>query len=274
MTACFRTGIVARSIVCLLLFSSITYELTPAYEPCLELAKWLRAIHMAHNERQIVKNIGKATIIIAVIGVSFVLPLYAVLGGTGAAIAIHMVIVILLLKFLWSTIKDIQVRVQGAGGELGVRMTLRGLDDRFRVLGSVVIGNKGDMDFIVVGPTGVWVIEVKSHKGRIRIENNRLLRDNKPFDKDFIRQVWGATYALKDEMKKRVSMNLHIQPVVVFSSPYAKLGIELNKADDAYVIGIDQLIRLVEHRDVQRLGADEIERITNAIRMAARPHAK
>lgn len=225
---------------------------------------------MAHNERQIIKNIVRAGVVAAVIVVSLALPMYKALGGSGAALAIHAVFVGVLLRLLWKIIKDTQVRIQGAGGELGVRMTLRGLDDRFRVLGSVVIGNKGDMDFVVVGPTGVWVIEVKSHKGRIRIENNQLLRDNKPFDKNFLRQVWGATYALKDELKKRVHMNLQIQPVVVFSSPYAKLGIELNKAEDAYVIGIDQLIRLVERQGVQQLSADEIQRITDAIRAAAK----
>lgn len=225
---------------------------------------------MSHNEREIAKNIVKAGAVIVIIGASIAWPLFMLLGGTGAALAMQLVVVILLLRYLWLIVKDIQVRMQGASGELGVKMTLRGLDERFRVLGSVVIGNKGDMDFIVVGPTGVWVIEVKSHKGRIRIENNRLFRDNKPFDKDFIRQVWGATYALKDEMKKRVAMNLHIQPVVVFSSPYAKLGVEWNRADDAYVIGIDQLVRLVERQEAQRLNAGEIQRITDAIRMAAK----
>lgn len=225
---------------------------------------------MSHNEREIAKHIIYVICLVILIGGSFVLPLYAVLGGTGAALAIHLVVVAVLLKFLWSTIKTIQVRMQGAGGELGVRLTLRGLDDRFRVLGSVVIGNKGDMDFVVVGPTGVWVIEVKSHKGRIRVEDGRLLRDNRPFDKDFLRQVWGATYALKDALKRRFPKQLHIQPVVVFSSPYAKLGVELNKADNAYVIGLDQLIRLVERQEVQRLSADEVERITNDIRSAAR----
>lgn len=225
---------------------------------------------MAHNERQIVKNIAKAGIVAAVIIISLALPMYKALGGSGAALAIHMIFVGVLLRLIWKIMKDTQVRIQGAGGELGVKMTLRGLDDRFRVLGSVVIGNKGDMDFIVVGPTGVWVIEVKSHKGRIRIENDRLLRDNKPFDKNFLRQVWGATYALKDELKKRIHMNLHIQPVVVFSSPYAKLGVELNRADNAYVIGIDQLIRLIERQGVEQLSAEEIQRITDAIRAAVK----
>lgn len=225
---------------------------------------------MAHNERQIIKNIVKAGMIIAVIGASIIWPLYVLLGGTGAALAIHIALVLVLLVFLRSTIRDIRVRMQGAGGELSVKMTLRGLDDRFRVLGSVVIGQKGDMDFIVVGPTGVWVIEVKSHKGRIRIEGGKLLRDNKIFDKDFIRQVWGASYALKDELKKRFPKALHIQPVVVFSSPYAKLGVELNRLDDSYVIGLDQLVRLIERQEVQRLSADEIQRITDAIRTAAK----
>ncbi|HBT74477.1 TPA: hypothetical protein DEB29_00485 [Candidatus Wolfebacteria bacterium] len=225
---------------------------------------------MAHNEQQIGKYIIYTIGIIALIGGSIVIPLYEVLGGTGAALAIHAIVVALLVKLLWTTVKTIQVRMQGAGGELGVRITLRGLDDRFRVLGSVVIGNKGDMDFVVVGPTGVWVIEVKSHKGRIRVENNRLLRDNRPFDKDFLRQVWGATYALKDTLRARFPKVVHVQPVVVFSSPYAKLGVELNKADNAYVIGIDQLIRLIERHEVQQLRADEVQKITDCIREAAK----
>lgn len=225
---------------------------------------------MAHNETQIAKHVIYAGAILFLIGASIALPLYAVLGGTGAALAIHAVVIGILVVVLLRTIKVIQVRMQGAGGELSVRMTLRGLDDRFRVLGSVVIGNKGDIDFVVVGPTGVWVVEVKSHKGRIRVENNRLLRDNRPFDKDFLRQVWGATYALKDELKRRISKTLHIQPVVVFSSPYAKLGIEWNKADDAYVIGLDQLIRLIERQEAQRLTAGEVEEITDHIRAAVK----
>lgn len=225
---------------------------------------------MAHNEQQIGKYGLYAMGIVVLIGWSFALPLYAVLGGSGAALAIHAAVVVLLIRMLVGVMRTMKVRMQGAGGELGVRMTLRGLDDRFRVLGSVVISNKGDMDFVVVGPTGVWVIEVKSHKGRIRIENNRLLRDNRPFDKDFLRQVWGASYALKDVLKKGIARPLHIQPVVVFSSPYAKLGIEWNKADDAYVIGLDQLIPLIERREVQQLSKADVEQITEHIRAAAR----
>ncbi|EKD23699.1 MAG: NERD protein [uncultured bacterium] len=225
---------------------------------------------MAHNEKQIGKNIGKAAFIVVLIGASIVEPLYVLLGGSGAALAVHVIIIGILLKLLLNVVRDIRVRMQGAGGEMVVRTVLRGLDHRFRVLGSVVIGNKGDMDFVVVGPTGTWVIEVKSHKGRIKIEGGRLLRDGKPFDKNFIRQVWGATYALKDALKRRIPKTLHIQPVVVFSSPHAKTGIELNKAEDAYVVGVDQLVRLIERQEVQQLTTDEVERITDAIRTAVR----
>lgn len=225
---------------------------------------------MSHNEKEIAKNIVKIAGIIGLVILSFMLPLYAVLGGGGAAVAIHAIVIGILLVWAWKKIKDAQVRMQGAGGELGVRMTLRGLDDRFRVLGSVVIGKKGDIDFVVVGPTGVWVVEVKSHKGRIRAEGSILLRDGKPFDKNFIRQVWGATYALKDALKDRFPGKVFIQPIVVFSSPYAKLGVEWNKVEDAFVIGLDQLIRLIERKEAQRLNAEEIEKITQAIRNAAK----
>ena len=225
---------------------------------------------MSHNERQIVKNIGKAVLIVIVIGASIAQPLYLLLGGSGVALAIHLIVIGVALKLLWNVVRDIRVRTQGAGGEAEVRAALRGLDDRFRVLGSVVIGKRGDIDFVAVGPTGVWVVEVKSHKGRIRIEGGRLLRNEKLFDKDFIRQSWGATYALKDALKRRVPKQLHIQPVVVFSSRHAMVGIDLQTVDNAYVVGLDQLTRLIERREVQRLTADEVERITDAIRAAVR----
>lgn len=225
---------------------------------------------MAHNEQQIVKNIGKAVIIVAMIGISIAQPLYVLLGGSGAALAVHVIVIGILLKVLLNIFRDIGVRVQGAGGEVSVRVALRGLDDRFRVLGSVVIGNKGDIDFVVVGPTGIWVVEVKSHKGRMRIEGGRILRNGKVFDKNFIRQVWGATYALKDVLKRQLPNRLHIQPVVVFSSKHAMVGIDLQKVEDAYVVGLDQLVRLIERQEVQRLTTDEVERIFDAIRMAIR----
>ena len=223
---------------------------------------------MAHNERQIVKNIGKAVIIVAVIGASIAQPLYVLLGGSGAALAVHVIVIGILVKMLLNVLRDIRVRTQGAGGEAAARVVLRRLDDRFRVLGSVVIGNKGDIDFVVVGPTGIWVVEVKSHKGRMRIEGGRILRNGKAFDKNFIRQVWGATYALKDVLKRRLPERLRIQPVVVFSSKHAMVGIDLQKVEDAYVVGLDQLVRLIERQEVQRLTTDEVERIVDAIRMA------
>ncbi|OGM92838.1 hypothetical protein A2333_00570 [Candidatus Wolfebacteria bacterium RIFOXYB2_FULL_49_7] len=225
---------------------------------------------MSHNEWQIVKNIGKAGLLVVLIGASIAQPLYLLLGGSGAALAVHLIVIGILLKLLWSVFRDIRVRTQGAGGEACVRVALKGLDDRFRVLESVVIGNKGDIDFVVVGPTGVWVIEVKSHKGRIRIEGGRLLRNEKPFDKNFIRQVWGATYALKDALKRRMPKQLHMQPVVAFSSKHARVGVDLQKIDNAYVVGVDRLIRLIERQEVQRLTADEVERIFDAIRNAIR----
>lgn len=225
---------------------------------------------MSHNEKEIIKHIAYGIGALLLAGMAITMPLYVLLGGTGAALAVQWVVVIVLLVLVWKEGKIVRVRTQGAGGERRVKTVLRKLDERFRVLGNVVIGNKGDIDFVVVGPTGVWVIEVKSHKGRIRVDGDRLLRDNKIFDKDFLRQVRGATYALKDELRKRFPQQLYIQPAVVFSSPYAKLGIEWNKADDTYVIGLAQLNALLERQEVQRLSADEIARITDAIRSAVK----
>ena len=49
----------------------------------------------------------------------------------------------------------------------------------------------GDVDNLVVAPSGVWVIDAKSHRGEISADpdNGHLLRNGQPFEKDFYRQI-------------------------------------------------------------------------------------
>lgn len=52
---------------------------------------------------------------------------------------------------------------RGRFGEKEVLRELRLLDDRFTVFQNLRLGNRGDNDFVVIGPTGVFAIEVKRY---------------------------------------------------------------------------------------------------------------
>jgi len=52
----------------------------------------------------------------------------------------------------------------GIKAENIVRKALRQLDDRFTVIHNFPLPKRGDIDFVVVGPTGIFCVEVKRRK--------------------------------------------------------------------------------------------------------------
>ena len=69
----------------------------------------------------------------------------------------------------------------------------------------------GDVDNLVVGPTGIWVVETKAHRGQVSVDGHTgaLLRDGEPFEKDFYEQVQKQA----DHVWREVSDRRGDQPV-------------------------------------------------------------
>jgi hypothetical protein len=59
---------------------------------------------------------------------------------------------------------------RGAAGEAATAVLLTGLPRRFVVLHDLRIpGSRANVDHLVIGPTGVWVVDSKSYRARIRV---------------------------------------------------------------------------------------------------------
>lgn len=81
----------------------------------------------------------------------------------------------------------------------------------------------GNIDHIVVGQTGVFVIETKGHSGEITLSpEGELLRDGKPLEKDFLKQVLGQCFWLKEKLSGRGIKVPYINAVVVFTRAFVK----------------------------------------------------
>jgi hypothetical protein len=119
------------------------------------------------------------------------------------------------------------------------------LPRRFNVLRNIIIGEKGNIDEIIVGPTGIWVIEVKSHSGRITFDGKELRRNGELFEKDFLKQAWAEGCAVRDILKKELNEDFFIQPVICFSSINTKLHFGKKPIKGVYVIGLKWLNELV-----------------------------
>ncbi|WP_457554865.1 nuclease-related domain-containing protein [Candidatus Pyrohabitans sp.] len=63
------------------------------------------------------------------------------------------------------------VYISGVKGEREVAKSLSGLDDRFLVVNNYPLGKRGDIDHVVLGPKGLFVIETKNLRGTVSFRN-------------------------------------------------------------------------------------------------------
>lgn len=151
---------------------------------------------------------------------------------------------------------------RGWKGEEVVLDILKKLSDNYTVFCDVNLYDRGNIDFVVLGPCGLLVVEVKSHSGNIAFENGRLLRNGYPFkEKDFIAQVKNEALSLKHFLKEKIQKDIFVKRVIVFSNKYAKMRFGLNPINNAFVVQKEYLIKLIESlpEAMSREEASEIE---------------
>lgn len=112
---------------------------------------------------------------------------------------------------------------KGARGEDMVARLLSMLPAEFDVYHGVPVGGgfrrraTSDIDHIVVGPGGVFVIETKNWAGRVRVVDGRIEVDGQEPDRPPLVQVKAAAQSLSDSLQGALSRDLSVQPVVCFA---------------------------------------------------------
>ena len=125
----------------------------------------------------------------------------------------------------------------GLNGEDKVFSELQKLSDEYAIIQDVVSlnGLYGNIDFIVLGPTGVFAIESKSGRGKIEYIEGTLYKNNKKFSRSPIKQVKGNALAFHEYIKQKFDRDVYVIPAVVFSS-YVDIKFGDKKIDDAFVV--------------------------------------
>ncbi len=121
---------------------------------------------------------------------------------------------------------------------------------------------RGNIDHILVGPKGVFSLEVKSHRGTVTFENGNLLRDGKAFEKNFLKQAWAECHAVRNTLAKWDIKETTAEPVIIFSNAFVKVS---GKAKGVSVINLKFLPTFLE-RLPDLLTTAEAGRIFNRLR--------
>lgn len=153
-------------------------------------------------------------------------------------------------RFVWQKTDRESIRlanvVVGARGERRVRDILLRLPDHYSVFWGVQLQKYWDIDFVVVGPRGVFTIEVKSHIGKIGFNGKHLtINGQKLFGKDILWQTMSQSVNLHDYLQRKTSLNIFVTPILVFTSKAVGMRFGLKKIRGVHVIKKDWLMDLV-----------------------------
>ena len=123
------------------------------------------------------------------------------------------------------------------------------LGDEYTVFPDVKINEFANIDFVVIGPTGVFVLEVKNDKGKIDFDGDNLTNNGVPFEKNILNQAMqDEALLLGDLFKSRFSKEIFVTPVIVFADFNAKLHFGMNKQKNVHVIGKSWLQKFFEEQ--------------------------
>jgi len=106
-------------------------------------------------------------------------------------------------------------------------------------------GKKENIDFVVVGPTGIHAIEVKNHHGKVEFNGDDLTLNNKLFEKDFLFQAMREATSIHDYLVKNDVKNAFVIPILVFSHRLAIVRFGIQPVKNVRVIQYRWLIKMI-----------------------------
>jgi hypothetical protein len=164
---------------------------------------------------------------------------------------------------------------KGAVGEAVVALILDNLPNDYWIVHDLKTP-LGNLDHVVVGPTGVYVIDTKNWRGIVSADgNDELLLNGEPTDKPVVRQAVDRTMWARDRVlsycaKHQIGRGgtLFFQAVLVF--PMAKVEADWGKTGAAHCVR-DERLRdcIVESPKGRILAAQQVESYAEAFRKLA-----
>jgi hypothetical protein len=116
--------------------------------------------------------------------------------------------------------KEERQAFRGAVAEERIGGLLRELGEDYLVLHDIECPY-GNVDHMVIGKeSGVFLLETKSHGGKVTVQGEELLVNGHAPEKDFIKQALRNAYWLRDEIEQATGVRAWVQPVLVFTNAF------------------------------------------------------
>ena len=173
-----------------------------------------------------------------------------------------LLVAVFLVWAMRNGLRGIGAFFKGAQGEERVAMLLEALPRGYHVFHDVPCGQAGGIDHLVVGPTGLFVVETKFWSGAVRLEGGVIRVDGALPSRPPLHQVHATARALERSLEERLESVPPCVPVVCFASNTLEGG--SCAAEDTWVCNASELSGLILSR-AARVVPDDIERIVKVM---------
>lgn len=153
-------------------------------------------------------------------------------------------------------------QLRGADAEAVVAHALSELPDSFHVYHGVTLDASRDLDHIVIGPSGMWVISTKNRRGYFKIEGKDHWLNGEPCS--FSAEALRDAMALREILGPDLGRAHFFQGVVVL--PFAFIDGDGSKCNAA-VVGLDELLDLIhpDGKPRQPTTREEVDQLVHAV---------
>lgn len=156
--------------------------------------------------------------------------------------------IILITFFIWIIKFFAPSWEKGASGEHWVSQEINKLPKEYLSINDFHKGKKGNVDFIVIGPTGIYTLEVKNtNKGLLEMKNDHLYINGSKFEgKDYLNQAYAEAKSIQEHIHRELNLSLPVIPVLVFANSRVKMHFGMHPHKGVYIIGINWVTKLIQ----------------------------
>ncbi|MDO8496666.1 MAG: nuclease-related domain-containing protein [bacterium] len=192
-------------------------------------------------------------------------PLYLWLGDTAIYRFIWLGLFFIFLDIVIEIILGLFREFKLIAETISFSKDLHKISDSFYILTKVTLSNDLKADFVVVGSSGVWIINVKDDSGKVDFNGDDLVQEGVIL-KRLLTQVLEKSYYLADILNKKLGHSVKVAPVLVFSSPRADLATAPKMVRGVYISSRQNVVSLIENTDFELIDKNTIEEINKLLK--------
>ncbi len=198
-------------------------------------------------------------ILMSIVGIYFMNQSVILSLGGGVTVIMLLLLIVLpdfLGKFLRKNHMEEKRAVRGAEAEVKVGLLLAGLDPNEYLIYHDIRSPYGNIDHIIIKNTGgVFLIETKSHGGKVKIQKGQVYVNNKRPEKDFIKQILNNTYWLKNRLQTKSGKDAWVLPVLVFTNAIVEYSAPIQGIN---IINAKYLIIFIQNNNSSSLAGKQM----------------